>query len=510
MALFKKFRDVLVAIIPIVAIVLLLEFFVGKFDTSTLVKFLISAVLLCVGEVLFLTGIDSTIMPMGDMVGSSAKKISNFFIFLFFAFLFGMFATIAEPDVQTLSEQIIESGIAINKSVILFVIGAGVGVFVAFALIRIVKHMSIRVLMLVLYFITFILATFVPDSFVAIAFDSGASTLGMVTSPFVLAMCAGVASKNKTNNETFGAIGIASVGPIIAMLILGLFLRGSSAEAIVSGSKYSIFVQVLYNTTMAIVPLVSVFYLFQIIFIKLPRKKKLSLILGVIVTFVGLYLFLFSIDYGIIEMGSAIGEMLASKNIYLVLLIYALIAFVIVFSEPSIRVLGAQIEAETQGNINRKFVVFALAISMLIAAVLAVVRVYFDISIWYFLGIGYLLIAVLMIFSDTTFVAIAFDSGGVAVGSLSTAFVMPAMIAMSTSGAGGFGFVAISSMVPIIVLEIIGIVYNVKVNGFVKRSKRIFARVSYGVDKYSNITKLEQRYKEIKEQKLNEKEQNGN
>ena len=98
----------------------------------------------------------------------------------------------------------------------------------------------------------------------------------MVTSPFVLAMCAGVASKNKTNNETFGAVGIASVGPIIAMLILGLFLRGSSAEAIVSGSKYSIFVQVLYNTTMAIVPLVSVFYLFQIIFIKLPRKKKLS------------------------------------------------------------------------------------------------------------------------------------------------------------------------------------------------------------------------------------------
>lgn len=497
MVLLKKIKEVSFSILPIVAIVLLLHFTICKFETQLLIKFIVAVILICVGEVFFLTGVDSTIMPMGEMVGESVNKVSNFFLFIFFAFLFGMFATIAEPDVQILSSEIIAfTGLNINNTVLLFIIGAGVGLFVAFALIRIVKTVPIKILYLVFLSMIFVLAAFVPQSFVSIAFDAGGSTVGIITSPFLLSLTAGIVQKSsKSDTDNFGVIGLAGLGPVIAVLILSLCMSSSGATDIVAGPEFNIFVEVLYNTVMAIVPLVAVFYIFQIIYIKLPKRKKVSLAVGVLITFVGLYLFLFGINYGMLEMGNAMGEALSSKNIYIILLVYVAFSLAIVFTEPAIRVLGAQVEAQTQGNINRKVVNIALSVAMAVAVSLSAVRIYFNVSIWYFLGIGYGLIAILMIFASPLFIAIAFDSGGVASGPMSTAFLMPAMVAMSESAAEGFGFIAIVGMIPVLVLETLGVVYQVKIYGTKRRRKKVAYRIAYGERAYSNMEKLELRHK---------------
>lgn len=506
MVFFKKLKEVAISIVPVVAIVLLLHFSICPFPEDVLIKFLISCLLLCIGQVLFLTGVDSTIMPMGEMVGNSAKKVSTFFLFLLFAFLFGMFATVAEPDVQVLCTEIILMGvIKINKTLLLFIIGAGVGLFVAFALLRIVKRVPIKILYLVCLALIFILSSCVPESFVSIAFDAGGSTVGIVTTPFLLSLTAGIVDKSsKDANDNFGVIGIAGLGPVIAVLLLSLISSGSGASSIVESNAYNIFIDVLYNTIMAIVPLVAVFYIFEIIYIKLPKAKKKSLIIGVIVTFLGLYLFLFGINYGLMDLSNTMGELLGEQNIWLVLVVYIAFAFSIVFTEPSIRVLGAQIEAETQGNVNRKIVNVAIAIAMALAVSLSALRIYFNISIWYFLGIGYGLIVLLMAFSPSLFVSIAFDSGSVASGPMATALLMPAMVAMSESSAEGFGFIAFVSMMPVLVLEILGVIYNIKIYGIKKNKYKVAVRVAYGADKYSNMDKLEARHKQLMELRQNE------
>lgn len=507
MVFLKKIKEVSIPLIPIVLIVALFHFFVQPIALNVLLNFVFSIILVIVGEVLFLTGVDSTIMPMGELVGSHVQKVKNFFIFLFFAFLFGMFATVAEPDVQILTGEIVAFGMTINQTLLLFIIGAGVGLFVAFALIRIVRRVPIRVLFLVLIAITFAVASFVPESFVAVAFDSGGSTVGIVTTPFLLALTSGVVEqKSKNSSDNFGVIGIAGLGPVIAVLLLSIFLRGNPISSATT-ANWNIFVQILYNTTMAILPLVAVFYLFQIIYIKLPKSKKIALIVGVVLTFVGLYFFLFGINFGFIEIGNSIGKALSSSPLYVVILTFALFAFAIVFSEPSIRVLGSQIEAETQGNISRKFVVISIAVSMVVAVVLSAVRIYFDISIWYFLGIGYGIIALCMLFSDQLFVSIAFDSGGVSGGPITTALILPAMVAMTSSGEG-FGFLAMSTMFPVLALELIGVAYNVQSYHIARQKKKVYARVAYGAEKYSNMAKLEERYNQIKEKKQNEDKAN--
>ncbi len=506
MLFFKKLKEVVISVLPIVAIILLLHFSICPFETDLLIKFFVAIVLISVGEVFFLTGVDSTIMPMGEMVGNSVNKVSNFFLFVLFAFLFGMFATIAEPDVQVFASEIVLFGaINLSKTALLFIIGAGVGLFLAFALIRIVKHIPVKVVFLSCLVILFILSSLLPESFIAIAFDAGGSTVGIVTTPFLLSLSAGIVEKtSKNSGDTFGAVGLAALGPILALLFMCLLVSGDGAANVVQSASYNIFVDILLDTIMAIVPLVAVFYLFQIIYIKLPKNKKKSLFVGVLITFVGLYLFLFGINYGLLEMGNKIGSALKSQNIYIIMIVFVVFGFSIVFTEPAVRVLGAQIEAETQGNINRRVVTVSIAIAMALAVCLSALRIYFNISIWYFIGIGYAVIALLTIVCPSMFVSIAFDSGGVTGGPISAALLLPAMVALSDSPAEGFGFLAIMSMMAVFVLQIIGVIYQIKIYGIKKNKYKVALRIAYGADRYSNMEQLEARHKKLMEAK-NEK-----
>ena len=515
-----KLKDVGLSMLPILLVVLLLNFGFHSFSSSLMLKFVASVFIITIGEVLFLTGVDSSVMKMGDRVGRSVNKFSKLAVILFFAFIFGLFATVAEPDLSVLSAQASSTGLLnVPKFLFIFAVGAGVGVFVAFALFRIVKNINYKLVMLAIFVFIFIVAIFVPNNLIALAFDAGGATTGIITSPFLLALASGIA-KNKSSvshSDNFGVVGIASTGPILAILLLSLIagVRGNTVE-VANSLDLNIFLDVLINTMLAFLPLVLVYVIFDLCFLKTSKKKKIKMFLGSLITFVGLYLFLFGIDFGMIEMGEEVGLFLASKSPAFVILVSVIIGFLITFTEPAVRVLGAQVESVSQGNIRRVVVTIAIAVSMMLAVSLSSIKIMYNISIWYILGIGYGIILLLMPFSSSTFVAIAFDSGGVASGPMSAAFILPLMIGFASQNGGnveGFGLIAIVGMMPIFVLEVLGIVYKIKVNANSSRQYKKALRISYGLDMYSNIESLEEAYnrrrqlKEMQEENSQELEE---
>lgn len=514
----KKIKDVGLSVLPIMLVVLVVNFGFAHFDTSLIVRFIVSILIIIIGEVFFLSGVDGSVMQMGEYVGNSVNKFSRLAVVLFFAFIFGLCATVAEPDVNVLSNQVIAAGINIPKFIFIFSIGAGVGAFVAFALFRIIKNINYKIVIFVIYLVIFILTFFVPDNFIKIAFDAGGATTGIVTSPFLLALSCGIARNRNTvsHSDNFGAIGIASAGPVLAVLFLSLISGGGIDQGTISSFDFNIFLEVLIDASISIIPLVAVFFIFDALFLKIPKKKKISLIVGSLITFLGLYLFLFGIDFGLAEMGRALGSFIATQSPAFVIGISVVLGFLITFTEPSVRILGAQVEDVTHGNIRRIAVIIAIAISMIFAVTLSALKIMFHIPFMIIIAVLYGLIVLMLPFSSTTFTAIAFDSGGVASGPMSAAFILPLMIGFASSSGSlleGFGLIAIVGAFPILVLEAIGVAYNIKMKTLKSKEYKKALRISYGLDMYSNIDALEEAYnrrimlKELSKQKQAEIEE---
>lgn len=512
MQLLKKFRDTFLALLPIVAIVLLVHFFFYPFETEILVKFFISVVLICVGEVFFLTGVDSTIMPMGDLMVGSVNKASKFFVFMLFAGVFGVFATIAEPDVTIFSEQVIASGIHISKTLLVFFIGAGVGIFIAFGVIRIVKNIELKYVYIVIFAIIFLLATQVKSEYIAIAFDAGGATTGIITAPFLLSISSGISAKftrNDDNKEVFGMIGLASLGPVVAVLLFFILFGNKVDAGVISAESVSLFLQVLGNAALAIVPLALIFYLYDLILIKLPMKRKLRFLVGIIITFVGLFLFLYGIELGLTEMGAKIGEFVSGLSVPWIIVFCVVFGFIITFTEPSVIVLSKRVQVATKGNIPYTLVMISIAISMALAIVLTALKILYGLNFFYIILIGYIIALVLMFFVPEIFTGLAFDSGGVASGPMTSAFILPIMISLASltaSSVDGFGLIGIVGMCPIVVLQLFGLAYKFLLVGQRKKEHKRAINLSYSADMYSNIEQLEVEYKRLMEEKAYEKQ----
>ena len=195
MKFLRKLCDTFLALLPILVIVLFVHIFFYKFDVKLLISFVIAIVLVSLGETLFLTGIDSTIMPMGELMVNSVNKASKFVVFVIFAVIFGMCATIAEPDVTIFSDQVKGAGVDVSKTLLVFCIGAGVGLLIALAIVRIIKNINVKYIYLILFAIIFLLCTQIKSEYIAIAFDAGGATTGIITAPFLLAISTGITSK---------------------------------------------------------------------------------------------------------------------------------------------------------------------------------------------------------------------------------------------------------------------------------------------------------------------------
>lgn len=513
MKFLKKFLDTFLALLPILVIVLFVHIFFYRFETKTLINFVLAVVLVSVGETFFLTGVDSTIMPMGELMVNSVNKASKFFVFVMFAILFGMCATIAEPDVTIFSNQVITAGgVSVAKNILVFSIGAGVGILIALAILRIIKNINVKYIYLILFAIIFLLCTQVKSEYIAIAFDAGGATTGIITAPFLFAISSGITTRftdNKDNNEVFGMVGLASLGPIIAVLIV-FALAGENVPAIAqNASSMNIFLSVLKNSYLAVIPLAAVFFVYDLLFIKLPLRKKTDFIVGLLITFVGLYMFLFGIDFGITNMGTAFGDFIESLSTPLIVVLCVVLGFVITFCEPSVLVLAKQVKTATKGNIPSGLVLISIAIAMSFAILISALKILYNINFFYIVMVGYLIALILMFVVPSIFTSMAFDSGGVASGPMTSAFLIPIMLQLasntSSNALSGFGLIGIVSMSPIVVLQILGLVYRIEIGYKVRKEQRQALAYSYSAEMYSNIKDLEDEHKMILKEKEREK-----
>lgn len=482
--LLDKFKDVIMSVLPITIIVLILNFTVAPIGTELIGRFIVGAIFIIIGLAIFLFGADLGIQPIGNLMGSSIAKKKKLGVIVVFGFILGFFVNIAEPDLQVLARQVsqVTSG-AISQISLLVVVSIGIGLMVVVGLLRIVFKISLNKLLTILYGIIFLLVALAPPSFLGIAFDSGGATTGSMTVPFILALGLGVASMQggkESEEDSFGLVGIASTGPMIAVLIMSLLsgietLTGSLPyHEVESGSILLLFLKeipvLLVEVTLALLPFLVLFLIFQVFFIKLPKKQFARILKGLLYTYIGFVLFLTGVNAGFMEAGSAIGHVLASlENNWIVIPIGFILGFVVILAEPAVYVLNEQIEDVTSGHIKKKVILYTLAIGVAIAVTLSMIRILVpSIRLWHFLVPGYFLAIVLSYFTPNLFVGIAFDSGGVASGPMTATFILAFAqgVAQAIEGADvlldAFGVIALVALTPLIAIQILGLIYERK------------------------------------------------
>lgn len=487
--LLSKFKETSVAVLPVAAVILLLHFTVAPMPSGILALFLSSTVFLIIGMALFQLGSDMGMTPMGNQIGGKLVEKRNMTLFLMTALLLGILVTVAEPDLQVLGKQMpnvtLFSAFGIDftvGTVLIYAVAIGVGLFLMFSVLRIVTGWSLSRIFFILYVLVFIIAAFTKEEFLAVSFDSGGVTTGPITVPFILALGVGIASVSggeKSQDDSFGLVGLCSVGPILTVAVMGLVAPGNIVYESYSVTEVNGFSELCMayiralpvyakEVLLALSPIMALYAIFEICFLKLPKKTVLKTLIGVAYTYIGLTIFLTAVNVGFLPTGSFIGSALAVLPYnWVIIPVGMLVGFFIVAAEPAVHVLNEQVEDVTGGAISKKAMMTALMIGMCVSVGLAMLRVITGISIWYLLIPGYAIAVGLMFFVPKIFTAIAFDSGGVASGPMTATFLLPfATGACSAIGGNvlmdGFGVVAMVAMTPLVTIQILGAVYAIK------------------------------------------------
>lgn len=473
-ALLKKISEATVSVLPVTAIVLILNFTpLVNFTLTETVVFSCCAVLLIIGMALFNLGADIAMTPMGEQIGVGLSKTGKFKTLLVICFIMGLLITIAEPDLSVLASQV--SSI-INSTALTISIGMGVGLFLTLSVMKVVFRISLSHMLTFFYMLLFAIVTLViirgNESFLPLGFDSGGVTTGPITVPFIMALGYGVAATlgdKRDRESSFGFIALCSIGPILAVMLLGIFANGSIDYTI---SDYSMnlgdLTHALFNTmknvAIAIIPIVIFFFILQAIFMRSTKSKVKQIIVGIFYTYFGLVVFLTSVEVGFMPIGYTMGWQLAEAPRAIIILLAFILGFTVVLAEPAIHVLNKQVEQVTGGAVTKRSMLIALSCGVGVSIALAVIRVIFDFSILYYVIPGYFISLGLSFFVPKMYTAIAFDSGGVASGPLTSTFILPFIIGVcwKMHGSGNmiltdaFGLVAMVAMTPLITIQSLG------------------------------------------------------
>lgn len=508
----RTLKEVFLSSLPLVIIIIIVCGFVAPMENpADYFKLLVGYISVVLGQAFFLVGLDSSILPIGKLVGSSLIKFNKRIFIILFGILFGILATVAEPALAVMARQTHMIMNEVNETIFVWILSSGVGIFVGFALYRVIKDMNIKIVFVILYLMIFLTVIFVPDEFIALAFDGSGATTGDISVPFILALGIGISatmSKRKTNDDTFGIIGIASVGPIMAVFIYGIILNivhgGNIPPAGLydpgaAESFFEIIVSNISGVTLALFPIVIVYIPFQFFLVRLPKKQFIKSLLGTIPVYFGLLIFLSGIDYGFAFAGKYIGEVFLQDVRpdwfkWLLLPLGFVLGAAITLSEPAVTVLGEQLEEITNGHIKKLTIRLTLAIGIGFASLLAMMKILTQINILWFLIPLYAVALIMMTFTSPLFVGLAFDSGGVTGGALTSAFLTPLTLGTAqavalTAGTkaqsvltNGFGIIAFISVTPLIAVQALGILYNRKV----KQSQKL--NDEYEFEKFEELS----------------------
>ena len=471
--LMEKIRESMASVLPITAIVFLLSITIAPLDPGTLVLFLFGAILLVGGMGLFTLGVDMSMIPMGEGVGSTLSKSRHLIIPLTVYFLLGVLTTMAEPDLQVLSKQVP----AINSTVLVVTVAVGVGLFLVAATVRIRRGVPLRRMLLVLYFAVFALAAAAPGNFIPVSFDSGGVTTGPITVPLIMSLGLGIASTRSDKNsasDSFGLISLCSIGPILCVLLLGIIYKPQEAASHLSvipsipttaqAAQYFIqsFPTYLREVAMALLPVAGLFLVFQLLTRRFKRGQLIRIVTGLLYTYLGLVLFLCGVNVGFMPAGQLIGATIANGVKWLLVPIGMLIGYYIVKAEPAVSVLTKQVEEISNGSISQRAMGLAMSIGVCVSVGLAMIRVLTGLNIFWLLIPGYAISLGLTFLVPSIFTGIAFDSGGVASGPMTATFLLPfAQGACHALGGNmmtdAFGIVAMVAMTPLVTIQVMGL-----------------------------------------------------
>ena len=482
--LLSKFKEAVTSVLPVTLIVLIVSFTPAVNLTGTeTAAFVISAIGLIVGIALFNLGADLAMTPMGEQMGSGLTKSKKIWVVVAVCFLMGLLITIAEPDLTVLANQvkdIMPGGADVGSTLLIVTVGVGVGIFLVIAVLKIIFHKDLSMLIMFFYLMLFAVCAVMAEQgkfqLVPMSFDSGGVTTGPITVPFIMALGVGIAStvggRNSSENS-FGLVALCSVGPIIAVMILSLMTSGDLAtydtsiydiSHVLSGSGFAdLLLGKLGDVALALGLIVVFFIILQVTMLKLPKQKLIQIAIGIGYTYIGLVIFLTSVEAGFMPIGFKIGEELASFSQPLLVVFGFVIGLVVVLAEPAVHVLNKQVEEITGGGVKKLEMMLALSIAVGISICLSIIRVIFNFSILYYLIPGYLISLGLSFFVPKIYTAIAFDSGGVASGPLTSSFILPFVIGACEAASGNsniyslaFGVVAMVAMTPLITIQLLG------------------------------------------------------
>ena len=465
----KVLMEAIQSVLPIFAIVLLLSVTAAPMESGVLVMFLFGTLLLIIGMGFFTIGSGISMEPLGEGIGATLGKTKRWVIPLLICFGLGLLITIAEPDLTVLAEQVP----SIPNMVLIWSVGIGVGIFLVISVIRTRKGIKLNTLLLIFYGLIIALAFFAPDDFIPTAFDSGGVTTGPITVPFIMAFGAGIASMSKAKNareNSFGLIALCSVGPMLAVLILSCTTSGTMDfnESYEMKNTFSDILHVFGETSgevaLALGLIVVFFFVLQFICLKLPKSKLVQIGIGLAYTFAGLVIFLSAVKVGFMPIGYKLGIELAKNEVFVVIFAFV-IGMVVVLAEPAVHVLNKQVEDITEGSVSRKSMMIALCIGVGLSIGLSILRIVLGFNLLYYLIPGYLISLGLSFFVPGLYTAIAFDSGGVASGPLTSSFILPFAVGVCFAVNGSstdsvltdaFGIVAMVAMAPLITIQLLG------------------------------------------------------
>ncbi len=477
-AVADKLKEALMSVLPLVSIVAVLCLTVIPVRTDLMLSFLAGAFMVTVGIGFFTLGADTAMTPIGSKIGKNLTKTRNIPLILSVSFAVGFAITVAEPDLQVLAETVPH----INTTVLIVTVAAGVGFFLTVCMLRILTGISLKWMLIGFYAVVFAVAAFADPDYLSLAFDSGGVTTGPMTVPFILALGVGVSSirsDRRAEADSFGLVALGSIGPILAVLVLSFFYPGSEAgtdtsvtffgsSSEIGAAYFRAIPAYLKEMAVALLPIVAIFLLFQLVSIKMSRHNLARVLVGIIYTYVGLVLFLTGVNVGFSALGGVIGETVASgASKWLLIPLAMLLGWFIISAEPAVQVLEKQIEEVSAGAIKGKVIKLSLSIAISVAMGLSMLRVITGIPIMWFLVPGYAAAAVLSFFVPEIYTAIAFDSGGVASGPMTASFMLQMVIGASAALGGNvlrdaFGVVALVAMMPLITIQIVGVIYGRK------------------------------------------------
>jgi len=463
--LLEKLKESALAVLPMTIFGVIVSLFLG-ISSTLIINFVIGALMLILGLAIFSIGAEASMLSIASEIGHYLVKSKRLWLIIGVVFTVGFLITVSEPAVWVLGDQF--KGV-VDPAILIGTISIGVGIFVTIAILRIIFQFSLRTLTMIGYGLVFLVAiilAFVNPSFIPVAFDSGGVTTGPMAVPFIMALAYGLSKARGDKDaeiDSFGLVGIASIGPILSVLVLGVFFSPQPASLDLQSTFLDYLLANLVQMMVAILPFILFFGIFQVTVFKFSIQKVFKVLIAFFYVYIGLVIFLTGANAGLVNFAYEIGFSLVQFQMnWIIIPIGMLFGYISIAAEPSVMVLNKLVEDVSAGAVTKRMMLVSLSIGVSISIGLANLRVLTGINILWFLIPAYTIIITMMFFTPRIFYAIALDSGGAVSGALTSAFLMP-----FTFGAGvglgantltdAFGLVAFVAMTPLITIQVLGL-----------------------------------------------------